>query len=484
MAKIVSKGRNTWEDGTVMTYTITDNGILTISGVLKDWNSVYIRSKAPFHHIVIEEGITTIGNSKYGMFYHMENIEELTLPSSLISIGDKAFNECINLKRINFSDGLVSIGKEAFRCCERLERVVFPKTLKVIKEMAFGGCKSLETVTIPNGLHTIESNAFRFCKALQNINIPLSVKKRGREIFYGCESLEEVIQPDGNIIVGRHFIYTEPGGLEYFCQISNINPAKSWTVIKPDDPFEIDGEVVLPNYVERNGKKYKVDSIAEEAYYENEKLTSIVLPDSIKTIRSSAFMGCVNLVSVKNGQSLQTISTHAFDGCEKLETLEISDLLETIGLGAFDDCKKLQLIDIDDQGLKYIGSCLVGYDDKDSLRSSLIVREGTKGIGEEAFCGNTKLKEIILPNGLKEIGYIAFQGCSNLKHIKLPETLTHIGSEAFDETGITELIVPWKKTINIDYACFPEKTTVYIPKGCIEAYKNDNYWNVYNLIEK
>lgn len=57
MAKIVSKGHKTWKDGSVMNYTITDGGVLTISGMLPLEDYVGIRSKAPFRHLVIEDGI-------------------------------------------------------------------------------------------------------------------------------------------------------------------------------------------------------------------------------------------------------------------------------------------------------------------------------------------------------------------------------------------------------------------------------------------
>ena len=97
MAKIVSRGKKTWKDGSVMTYRITDDGILYVSGVLCDDCTVNIKSKASFHQLIVEEGVTSIGNSS---FYGFKNLEEIILPSSLTSIGNKAFMRCEGLKEI------------------------------------------------------------------------------------------------------------------------------------------------------------------------------------------------------------------------------------------------------------------------------------------------------------------------------------------------------------------------------------------------
>ena len=111
MPKIVSKGHKTWKDGSVMNYTITDDGVLTISGTLPLEDYVDIRSKAPFRHLVIEDGIKYIGRKN---FAYWEEIEELTLPPSVKILRIRAFEKCTNLKRVHFSEGLETIGKVLF----------------------------------------------------------------------------------------------------------------------------------------------------------------------------------------------------------------------------------------------------------------------------------------------------------------------------------------------------------------------------------
>ncbi len=64
MAYILYEGRNYWEDRTMMTYKVTDDGVLYISGSLSGGFPVHIDPVYKFSHVVIEEGVTSVG-SKY-----------------------------------------------------------------------------------------------------------------------------------------------------------------------------------------------------------------------------------------------------------------------------------------------------------------------------------------------------------------------------------------------------------------------------------
>ena len=85
MANILYEGRNYWEDRTMMTYKVTDEGVLYISGSLSGKFPVHIDPAYKFSQVVIEEGVTSVGSK---CFYQMQNIQELTLPSTVTNIGD------------------------------------------------------------------------------------------------------------------------------------------------------------------------------------------------------------------------------------------------------------------------------------------------------------------------------------------------------------------------------------------------------------
>ena len=554
MSKIISKGRNTWDKESVMTYKITDDGILYISGILKSGNFIEIKSKAEFHHVVIEEGVTSIGGCKnYGMFYGMLAMEELTLPSSLKSIGSKAFNKCKNLKRINFAEGLEKIGNNAFEDCEALEEACLPKSVCVIGADLFSGCssltrvnlpkgiktipsgtfqfcsalskfkiprgvtsigssafmccKSLSTVTLPSGIKEICSQAFKNCCALENINFPLSLEKISSEAFKGCDKLHDIVLSNPSIKLaddafkGDDDVCIDGSGNEYSCSISNSITNCLFATI--DGCSVNDGNLVIPESFQYQGKTCPITHIQESAFNGMENLISVKFSDLMEEIKDYAFSGCENLKFVKFGKSMRSIGWASFSNCRELEYINLGPSLEYIGYDAFNGCRSLKSVSIpetvtcvacyafehtkvfeDNKGVLYLDHVLCGYGGDFPDHSYLEVKSGTKVVAERAFTERKGLEGVIFNEGLKHIGYCAFDECEDLKYIKLPKSLVSIGDDAFNYTAIKEVVAPWKKPIEIDYMPFPRSAVIYIPKGSFEAYSQAKYWKGYKLIER
>jgi len=530
MAKIIGKGRKTWKDGSVMTYTITDDGVLTISGTLPLEDYVDIRSKAPFRHLVIEDGIKYIGRKNFAFW---EELEELTLPPSVKILRIRAFEKCTNLKCVHFSEGLETIGKEAFYECKSLEKMAFPKRLqkigqfsffccdslkkvkipgnvKAIEYKAFAGCDNLTEVVLSNGLESITDEAFKWCPALEKINFPKSLSSIGREAFGQSDKLKDIILPNKNISLGYEAFGPDEGdsvtgedGNKYDFWITNVKTNVNVVSIAPANGKLVNGDVVVPGKVVYKGKEYSVTIIAPEAFAGSKELKSVQLPDSIVMIEEYAFMKCTELKVAKLGKSLQVIGEQAFDRCSNLESIELGDSLVHIGMEVFSGCSKLKDLHFpytlqtlgcraledtpilyDRKGAIYLGHVLCGYNGYIPPHSWLEVREGTTVIAERAFTEVSNIEAVIFPDTVKYIGYCAFTECGDLKYIKLPKSLVDIGSEAFSYTNVQEVVAPWKKPIKIDYHSFPNKTVIHIPKGSTEAYSQAEYWKDYKLIEK
>ena len=159
MAKIIDKGQITLQGGAVMSWNITDDEVLTISGAL--WNGSVtvgkdIKSEARFRHLVLDESVQAIGIFN---FSDWDQLEEVTLPTSIKCIEHAAFSGCKNLKRVNLSEGLEIIGADSFSGCKSLETINFPDTRQEILEYAFAGCNSLHDVLLPEGV-SLGTNAF------------------------------------------------------------------------------------------------------------------------------------------------------------------------------------------------------------------------------------------------------------------------------------------------------------------------------------
>ena len=165
--------------GDNLTWTLSDDGILTISGTGPMYDYGY--SGGPwgrFTSVVVEEGVTTIGACA---FYRNNLLSSISLP-----------------------EGLISIGGYAFYCCEALEEIKLPSTLTSIGHSSFYRCNGLEHVDIPYGVTRIPNDAFHGCRQLKTVNIPASVTTIGSYVFEYCDNLESVVIPDSVISIGDY----------------------------------------------------------------------------------------------------------------------------------------------------------------------------------------------------------------------------------------------------------------------------------------
>ena len=117
------------------------------------------------------------------------------LPNSLRRIGDKAFYQCKNAS-FNKPTGLEYIGESAFQNT-RLAEVSITREDAYIGPSAFIGCSSLRSVTLPQDLAYIPGGLFSGCSSLKSIDIPDSITVIGGSAFSGCSSLTEINIPEG-----------------------------------------------------------------------------------------------------------------------------------------------------------------------------------------------------------------------------------------------------------------------------------------------
>ncbi|MBQ2340629.1 MAG: leucine-rich repeat protein, partial [Bacteroidaceae bacterium] len=93
------------------------------------------------------------------------SLTSITIPNSVTSIGNLAFEDCEELKSLTIGNSVTSIGRSAFAYCEKLTSVTIPKSVTSIGEKAFRYCRSLTSVTseITNVFET-GSDAFSGCE--------------------------------------------------------------------------------------------------------------------------------------------------------------------------------------------------------------------------------------------------------------------------------------------------------------------------------
>ena len=125
-------------------------------------------------------------------FYYCDSLTSVTIPTSVIGIGDSAFSGCYRLTSVTIPDSVTSIGNSAFSGCSSLTSVTIPNSVTSIGYGAFKGCSSLTSITIPDGVTSIGNYTFEDCSSLISITIPGSVTSIGSYAFYDCSSLTNV----------------------------------------------------------------------------------------------------------------------------------------------------------------------------------------------------------------------------------------------------------------------------------------------------
>ena len=438
-----------------------------------------------------------IGSSKPTGYYKMEktNIENITLPEGITSIGQWAFYKCVNLKSVTIPDSVTNINSWAFYNCSSLESLTIPDSVKVIGNETFYNCKSLTSIRIPDGVTIIGNYTFSGCTNLTSITIPSSVTSIEKYAFWGCNNLFVIRNNSdlkfdmgsdsyGYVAKNAMMIYNKDGSIIY----KESKDGVPYYITSDGFAFSVEnGEYILIKYIGNNetitlpltanGKDYtvkmestgkaknviipnemtKIDdsafknctgltsitipdsvmSIGDSAFYNCCSLTSIAIPDSVTSIGDSAFEGCNGLTSITIPDSVTSIGSCAFRDCSSLESIAIPNSVTSIGDGAFNDCSSLTSITIPD-GVTTIERN-VFY--RCSSLTSVTIPDSVTSIGDMAFYSCKSLVSITIPDNVTSIDYGAFYGCSSLTSITIPSSVTSIGNAAFIECGSLEEII-------------------------------------------
>ena len=161
--------------GKNLTWTLTYNGVLTISGTGDMYNYDYTNNLAPWNnvsnnikYIVLPEGLTSIGE---WAFYLCASVTSISIPEGVSSIGVRAFCNCSSLTSISIPNSVTSIGERAFYSCYNLASITLSTNLSKIDKYLFGQCRTLTAITIPNNVTAIENGAFSGCSSLDSVSI-------------------------------------------------------------------------------------------------------------------------------------------------------------------------------------------------------------------------------------------------------------------------------------------------------------------------
>ena len=172
--------------------TIPCSVVTIIGNPFDHWyGNLYNESKAFIYedHVLFNKNKTTL------IAYRAEETN-YTIPNSVTTIGEGAFNGCESLTSINIPNRVTTIGNYAFCGCTSLTSINIPNSVTTIGNSAFWNCNSLTSINIPNNVTTIGEKAFCGCTSLTSINIPNSVTTIGNSAFWNCRNLPSQVSSD------------------------------------------------------------------------------------------------------------------------------------------------------------------------------------------------------------------------------------------------------------------------------------------------
>ncbi len=425
--------------GLGLTWTLDEEGVLTISGNGKMKNYTEWTG-APWHQeaadliktVVIEEGVTSIGNFA---FRYCENLTSITIPESVVRIGDFVFPA--QLTSISIPAGVQEIGQFEYSsnwsylaeinvsqdnqtycsvdgvlynkamtelikypqkkqstsfvipdtvtvigpvsCNQTLfSSVVMPRGLKTIAEHAFEG-SSLTELVIPDGVRYIGNYAFVMSQDLTHVTIPASVTAMGENVF--GEGLSNVVFADG-------FTHITSGLFECSPNLGIVTIPSSVTTI--DD------------YV------FMMDSLAFVLYTGTEDQWN-----KVSIGKNNSGLDCATII-FSDSSELEILVSGAC-GNNVTWTLDNDGMLTISGTGAMID---------------------YGFEDETpwypcrNAINRIIIENGVTSIGDNAF-NSLAAQSVSIPECITSIGSMAFYNCNNLKSIIIPASVTSIGNAAF-----------------------------------------------------
>ncbi|MBR2651019.1 MAG: leucine-rich repeat protein [Clostridia bacterium] len=399
------------------------------------WRQYYMQ----ITDVVIEEGITSVANCA---FYGFRYLTDVTLPDSIVHIGDRAFYQSA-IVNINFPDAVRSIGDHAFHGCEGLVHLNFNAGLEVIEPGAFYECTSLMTVVLTDTIMKFGTSSFQDCENISSafyigteeqynqIDIQLNnfwINELAHTYFISDEAPEEP---------GPYWYYDENGDIKQWYYtiwyLSNdgikvpffVDYVDASTGLITEQHVKTKDEIVYEGY-----KFYRWKEVTSKTVYE--LIPGNTITEDIKLIGDRGNLCGDNLQwSVRNNiLTIQKIDSSLSDG-------DMWDFAQVKAAPWYSRAGSITRVDIK-SGVTHIGS--FAFSDIANKNSAY-----------------SNFTYIVIPKSVTDIHTSAFSGCTDLLYIYFEGTREDIYGESKTITGLDSLVgigraVVYANATGLDYA--------------------------------
>ena len=371
------------------------------------------------------------------------------------------YSQRMQIKKITISEGVTSIGQHAFEDCINVTSISIPDSMRELNDYCFSACKSMESITIPKSVTRIDNNVFDACEKLT-------------DIYYGgtnasWKNITSVIGLGDNVTIHSTGVFTGKCG-------DNL----TWT-IDNNEVLTISGTGRIPDYNTSSGENntapwygyaYQikkvvlgsgVQNIGNDAFAGCYCMTDITIPDTVSSIGSGAFSHCA-LREVEIPQGITSIQSNTFWYCTQLTKITIPASVTSVDMYAFYNCHVLKTVYYGGTEAQWEGMHVDNYADSNSalLDATLYFEMQYQRIAAGS-CGDN-LRWYLMEDGvLKITGSGAmpdysrvsdapwyYQYGSRIKEVRVGANVTKIGNNAFRITSVQKVVFCAKETGSTD----------------------------------
>ncbi len=437
-------------------------------------------------------------------------IKKIVIGKDITTVGNYAFCYAQNVTAVEFEEGskVKSIGVLSFFNNPKLKSIVLPETVASISAYAFGDCFALESVYVPQATGFIYKTAFvNSDKVVLNVAegvyahefaVANGVKYETREFVYipvASGKLSDTVEwaryENGELwITGTGAMpnfashnqqpwYTTNNLIKKIVIGKDITTVGNYAFCYAQNVTEVEFE---------EGSKLK--SIGVLSFFNNPKLKSVVLPETVTSISAYAFGDCFALESVYVPQATGFIYKTAFANSDKV-VLNVAEgvyshefavangikyelrefVYAPVASGKLSDTVEWARYENGELWITGTGAMPNFASHKDqpwyttnNLVKKIVIGKDITAVGNYAFCYAQNVTEVEFEEGskIKSIGVLSFYNMPKLKSIVLPETVTAISTYAFGDCFALESVVVPAGVTSIHKTAFSNSSKVVL----------------------
>jgi len=428
-----------WEvtgTGTNLTLNITYSGSGTsvipsyIAASLQPWKN----DRSNVTKIVIESGVTGIGNYNFASFTNLTEVD-MSAATSLASIGQNAFNGCNNASftSIAIPQSVTTINNNAFQNCSNLANVTFSgtPTIATIGQQAFQAT-GIESIALPASVTEVKRYAFQNCASLTSVTfLGETPCVLGLNPFRNSANFEKIYVPDAN---SQLYANTWLEYWDYLYETTSGNHAPAphgegdFGAASNNLHWDVTGSTLT---ITGSGSTGELDYAALPWVAFNSLIKAVYLPDGITYISEDAFFG-VQADEVHIGANPANLTWNdAGDDFKNNHATLCYVPAEYLS----DYNTKFNEVNVSFALTPWTsGDCEV------ALAGSTITVSGSGAMADYANAAaqpwaayTSDVTTIVIGDGVTHIGNYAFDGCSSLAAIQTQSaTPPTLGTDAFN----------------------------------------------------